>query len=69
MKAQRKISYTVTLENGENSVYMADNKTEMVLQIAALKKYHGQIYVSNIEVSKVLVIEFNGRTTVIAKAS
>jgi hypothetical protein len=68
MKAVRKISYQVELKNGETVVYMADNKQEMVLQIAALKKHHGAIKVSNIEVSKVIVLETRGRTTIVAKA-
>ena len=68
MKAQRKISYQVELKNGETTVYMANNKQEMVLQIAALKKHHGQIRISDITVSKVLVVETNGRTMIVSKA-
>lgn len=68
MKAVRKISYKVELENGESMVYTANDRTEMVLQIAALKKHHGRIKVSEITVSKVIVLETNGRTTIVAKA-
>lgn len=70
MKAQQKISFTVELKNGEQATYMADNKQHMILMVAALKKHHSGIKVirASIQLSKVLVIETNGRTTILAKA-
>jgi hypothetical protein len=70
MKAQRKISFTIELKTGETVTYMANNEAHMILMVAALKKHHKEVRVikDSIEVSRVLVIETNGRTTIVAKA-
>ena len=68
MKAQQIISFKMTLKDGSNSVYTAVSKEDLVLKIAALKKFHGSIRISEITLSKVLVMNTNGRTTIIAKA-
>jgi hypothetical protein len=70
MRAQQKISFTIVLKNGEQATYLADNLEHFILMVAALKKHHGNIIVikQSIKKSKVLVINENGRTTILAKA-
>ena len=68
MKAVRKISFKVETKDGQVAYYTVSNKKEFILLVAMLKKLHGSIVISNIQLRKVLEINVNNRITMVAKA-